>query len=316
MKDTNRETTDNIKRKGFMNSTTRRRIVIGGTTAVAGLAAVGVAGAVQGNAEQPSPSGSPGRGLAGRFNQKVVLITGATSGIGRVTAEAFAREGAKVVFCGRRVTLGEQVQNEIKRAGGEALYVRADVTVPADIIALVDTTVKTYGRLDIAFNNAGFEGSLAPMHETTMENWDVVMNTNLRGVWLSMKAEIPQMRKQGSGAIINTASVQGLAANPEFTAYTASKHGILGLTKTAALENAARNIRVNAVAPGPIDTAMTNRTLNGDAAIRRQLENRVPVKRIGRPEEVARAVLWLASDESPFVTGTFLTIDGGIIAQE
>jgi NAD(P)-dependent dehydrogenase (short-subunit alcohol dehydrogenase family) len=142
------------------------------------------------------------------------------------------------------------------------------------------------------------------------------MNTNLRGVWLSMKAEILQMRKQGSGVIVNTASVQGLAANPGFTAYTASKHGILGLTKTAALENASANIRVNAVAPGPIDTAMTERTLNGDTAIRRQLENRVPVKRIGRAEEVARAVLWLASDESPFVTGTFLTIDGGIIAQE
>lgn len=299
-----------------MNSITRRKTIIGGTTALTGVAAASVAGAMQDKAAQSSPSESSKRGSAERFSGKVVLITGGTSGIGRATAEAFASEGAKVVFCGRRTTQGKQIADKIRQSGGEALYVRADVTVPTDIIALVETAVKTYGRLDIAFNNAGFEGSLAPMHETTTQNWDVVMNTNLRGVWLSMKAEIPQMRKQGGGAIINTASVQGLAANPGFTAYTASKHGILGLTKTAALENATENIRVNAVCPGPIDTAMTDRTLVGAPITKAQLANQVPVKRIGKPEEVARAVMWLATDESPFVTGTFLTIDGGVIAQE
>lgn len=208
-KDTNRQTTENSKRKGVPISITRRGVVIGGTT-LAGLAAVGVAGAAQGNTEQPSASGSPERVSAGRFNNKVVLITGATSGIGRVTAEAFAREGAKVVFCGRRTVLGEQVVNKIRQTGGEARYVQADVTVPKDIIALVEAAVKAYSRIDIAFNNAGFEGSLAPMHETTMENWDAVINTNLRGTWLSMKAEIPQMRQQGGGVIINTASVSTL----------------------------------------------------------------------------------------------------------
>ncbi len=149
-----------------------------------------------------------------------------------------------------------------------------------------------------------------------MENWDDVTNTNLRGVWLSMRAEIQQMRRQGGGVIVNTGSVQGLASNPGFTAYTASKHGISGLTKTAALENARAGIRVNAVAPGPIDTAMTDRTLVGAPITKAQLAERVPAGRIGRPDEVARTVLWLASDDASFINGSIITIDGGIIAQE
>jgi NAD(P)-dependent dehydrogenase (short-subunit alcohol dehydrogenase family) len=251
-----------------------------------------------------------------RFKDKVVLITGATSGIGRATAQAFAGEGAQVMFCGRREQLGQEVAAAIKKSGGVARYLRADVREPDQIEAFVQACLQEFGRIDIAFNNAGVEGKLAEMHTLSLQDWETVMNTNLRGVWLSMKAEITQMRKQGGGAIVNTSSVQGLAANPGFTPYTASKHGILGLTKTAALENAQHNIRVNAIAPGPIDTAMTDRTLVGAPITKAQLANRVPVKRIGRPEEIAQVVMWLASNEAPFVTGAFLNVDGGVIAQE
>ena len=251
---------------------------------------------------------------AGRFADKVVLITGATSGIGRATAEAFGSEGAKVVFCGRREALGEEVAAGIRKAGGAAKYIRADVTVPADITALVQATVKEFGRIDIAHNNAGIEGRFAFIEQMTLDRWDEVINTNLRGVLLAMQAEIAQMRKQGGGAIINTASVNGYLGSAAASPYVASKHGVLGLTKCAALEGAASKIRVNAVCPGPIDTPMMARVLGGDPANKQRMESRVPERRLGKPDEIARTVMWLASDEAAYVTGTAITVDGGMMA--
>ncbi|MEO8451112.1 MAG: glucose 1-dehydrogenase [Gemmatimonadota bacterium] len=260
------------------------------------------------------PGAAPSPVAAGRFAGKVVLITGATSGIGKATAEAFAAEGAKVVFCGRRQALGEQVAAGIREAGGSAKYIHADVTVPGDITALVDATVKEFGRIDVAHNNAGIEGRFAFIEQMTLDRWDEVINTNLRGVLLSMQAEIAQMRKQGGGSIINTASVNGFIGSASASPYVASKHGVLGLTKVAALECASLKIRVNAVCPGPIDTPMMARLLGNNPANKQRMEARVPEKRLGKPDEIARTVMWLASDDSSYVTGSAVTVDGGLMS--
>ncbi len=262
----------------------------------------------------PTPPGHHHEPPTPRFVGKVVLITGATSGIGRATAEEFAQAGARVVFCGRRTQLGEEVARGIVAKGGVARYLRADVTIPADIEALIATTVAEFGRIDIAFNNAGIEGSGQPVEALSLDNWDRVINTNLRGVLLAMKAEIAQMRRQGGGVIINTASVNGFVASPGYGPYVASKHGVLGLTKTAALETATANIRINAVCPGPIDTPMMQRLLGGSAPARQGMANRVPEKRLGRPEEIARTVMWLAAEDASYVTGASVTVDGGMMA--
>jgi NAD(P)-dependent dehydrogenase (short-subunit alcohol dehydrogenase family) len=246
------------------------------------------------------------------LENKVALITGGTTGIGRDTAVLFAKEGARVVFSGRREVEGNETLNLV-RAVGDGHFVKSDASKSADVESLVQKTIDKYGRLDVAFNNAGIEGVWAPVTEQTEENWDQVQNINLKGVWLSMKYEIRQMLKQGDGgAIVNMSSVAGLIGAAGFGAYVASKHGVLGLTKSAALEYAANGIRVNAVCPAVIETAMAERAF-GDPAVSKRMLSLHPLGRFGKPMEVAEAVLWLCSDKSSFTTGQYLGIDGGLL---
>lgn len=253
--------------------------------------------------------------MAGRIDGKVALVTGGGSGIGRATALALAREGAKVVVSDVAVEGGEETVRLIKAAGGEAIFSRADVARNAEVEALVQQTVATYGRLDCAFNNAGIEGATKQTTECSEEAWEQTIAINLKGVWLCMKHEIQQMLKQGGGAIVNTASVAGLVGFAGLPDYVASKHGVVGLTKTAALEYAKAGIRVNAVCPGAIRTPMLERgmrTMPGFAETAVAME---PVGRLGTPEEIAEAVVWLCSDAASFVTGLPMAVDGGLIAQ-
>jgi NAD(P)-dependent dehydrogenase (short-subunit alcohol dehydrogenase family) len=246
--------------------------------------------------------------------QKVALITGGTTGIGRDTAILFAKHGAKVVVSGRREAEGKETVALAKAAGGEAIFVQSDVSKSGDVQALVKKTVDTFGRLDIAFNNAGIEGKWVPLVEQTEENWDQVHNINLKGVWLSLKYEILQMLKQGGGgAIVNMSSVAGLIGAAGAGVYIASKHGVLGLTKTAALEYAANGIRVNAVCPAVIETAMAERAFGAPEVNKRMLALH-PLGRFGKPIEIAEAVLWMCSDKSSFMTGHEIVLDGGMLA--
>jgi len=254
--------------------------------------------------------------MAGRLEDKVGLVTGGASGIGRATAMAFAREGAKVVLADLVVDAGEEVVRLINEAGGEAIFVKCDVSKTAEVEAMINKAVETYGRLDYAFNNAGIGGDIAPVAECTEENWDHVIAVNLKGVWLCLKYEIRQMLKQGPGAIVNMSSVSGLVGDPDHPAYGASKHGVSGLTKAAALEYARAGIRVNAVCPAAIRTPMIDRTLQAQPELSWQsLASGHPMGRIGEPEEVAEAVLWLCSDAASFITGHLLVLDGGLIAR-
>jgi NAD(P)-dependent dehydrogenase (short-subunit alcohol dehydrogenase family) len=250
------------------------------------------------------------------FEGKVALVTGGGSGIGRATALAFAREGAQVVIGNRNVERGEETVSMIRKAGGTASFKRTDVLIAAEIEALVDHAVKTYGRLDMAFNNAGTEGEAQPtLVEQTEANFDAVMGINVKGVWLSMKYEIPQMLEQGGGAIVNCSSVAGVIGFPGIAIYVASKHAVIGLTKTAALEYSAQGIRINAVNPAVIDTEMVDRITEGMNMKKDDLTTFHPIGRIGRVEEVAEAVLWLCSGKASFVTGHSLIIDGGFTAR-
>ncbi len=249
-----------------------------------------------------------------QFRDKVVLITGGTSGIGRATAVAFGREGASVVLSGRRAEEGNRTVELVQAAGGQGLFVRADVSNPSDVEKTVATVLSRFGRVDVAFNNAGVEDAAAPFHEQTVENYDRVMGINVKGLWLSMQAEIRQMLKQGGGAIVNTSSVGGLIAITGNATYVATKHAVIGFTKAAALEFAKQGIRVNAVAPAAIDTEMVQRFAS-EQAVRDQLARSHPIGRIGQPEEVAEAVLWLASPAASFVTGHTLVVDGGYLVK-
>lgn len=253
--------------------------------------------------------------MAGLLVGKVALITGAGSGIGRATALAFAREGAKVVVADVEVTGGEQTVQLIRAAGGEAVFVKADVANAAEVEAMVKKAVETYGRLDCAFNNAGIEGEIAPTAECTEANWERVIDIDLKGVWLCMKYEIQQMLRQGGGAIVNTASVAGLVGFQGIPAYVAAKHGVNGLTKAAALEYAKSGIRVNAVCPGVIDTPMVERAFRANPQMAEAVPALEPVGRLGKPEEIAAAVVWLCSDAASFVTGLPMAVDGGLVAQ-
>ncbi len=246
---------------------------------------------------------------------KVVLVTGASSGIGRATALAFAREGAKVVVADVQVEGGEETVRIIKEAGVEAIFVKTDVSDAAEVERLINRAKETFGRLDCAHNNAGIEGITAPTADCTEENWDRIIKINLKGVWLCMKYEIPQMLKQGSGAIVNTASVAGLVGFQGLPAYCASKGGIIQLTRTAALEYATKGIRINAVCPGVIRTPMVERVTGGKPEVEAQFTALEPVGRMGTPEEIAEAVVWLCSDAASFVTGHPLVVDGGLLAQ-
>ncbi len=253
--------------------------------------------------------------MAGRLAGKVAVVTGGSSGIGRATALIFAREGAKVVVADVVVEGGEETVRLINAAGGEAIFVKTDVSQPADVEVMVKKAVDTYGRLDCAFNNAGIEGVIQPTVDYGEAHWDRVIAINLKGVWLCMKAELQQMLKQGGGAIVNTASVAGLVGLPGFSAYVAAKHGVNGLTKTAALEYAKAGIRVNAVCPGAIRTPMLERAVRANPGSEEQFVAVEPIGRMAAPAEVGEAVVWLCSDAASFVTGLPMAVDGGWVAQ-
>jgi NAD(P)-dependent dehydrogenase (short-subunit alcohol dehydrogenase family) len=245
---------------------------------------------------------------------KVGIITGGTSGIGREAAVLFAKAGAKVVVAGRREVEGKETIGLICAAGGDGLFVKTDVSRAADVQALVRKTVEKFGRLDIAFNNAGIEGNWIPIAEQAEEDWDRTIAINLKGVWLCLKYEIQQMLKQsGGGAIVNMASVAGLMGSAGAATYCASKHGVMGLTKSAALETARSGIRINAVCPAVIETPMGER-LFGEPEMRKFALGLHPIGRFGTPVEVAEAVLWMCSDRASFMTGQSLVLDGGLLA--
>ena len=244
------------------------------------------------------------------MSNPVVLITGALTGIGRATALAFADEGARVVVSGRRDDAGEKLIAELRGLGAEAEFIRADVRHEQDVQNLVDKTVARFGRLDVAVNNAGTEGKPGPVTEQTAESYAATFDTNVLGVLLSMKHELRVMQAQGSGSIINLSSTMGQRGAPGASLYTASKHAVEGLTKSAALEAAAFGVRVNAVAPGPIETAMLDR-ITGNADRKAGLVAGVPLKRAGRPEEIADAIVFVASAKASFISGQVIAVNGG-----
>lgn len=251
--------------------------------------------------------------MENNFKNKIALVTGASFGIGRATAIAFAERGAKVAVVD--FIKDNETIELIRSKGGEAIFIKCDVSKEEEVKKMVEKVVATYGSIDYACNNAGVEGILASTHECTAENWEHTIGVNLKGVWLCMKYEIQQMLKQDAGAIVNMASIAGLVGFQGLPAYVASKHGIVGLTKTAALEYAKSGIRVNAVCPGVIKTAMVDRITGEVKEVEKQFEDMEPVGRMGQPEEVAEAVIWLCSNASSFVTGNAMAVDGGWIAQ-
>ncbi|MGM0579541.1 MAG: SDR family oxidoreductase [Bacteroidota bacterium] len=251
--------------------------------------------------------------MGNQFKDKVAIVTGGSFGIGRATAVLFAKHGAKVTIAD--VVEDSETLNIIKKSGGTAIFVKCDVSKESDVINMVEQTIKKFGRIDFAFNNAGIEGLAAPAHECSNNNWTNVMNVNIDGVWLCMKHQIPHMIKQGRGAIVNNASVAGLVGFAGIPAYVASKHAVIGLTKNAALDYAKLGIRVNVVCPGIIKTPMIDRFTGKDKKIEKQFIDMEPIGRLGEPEEVAEAVMWLCSDASSFVTGQALAVDGGWVSQ-
>jgi NAD(P)-dependent dehydrogenase (short-subunit alcohol dehydrogenase family) len=252
--------------------------------------------------------------MTAEFEGKVGLVTGGTSGIGRETAVLFAKVGAKVVVAGRREREGQETIELIRAAGGQGLFVKTEVSEASQVDALVQKTVEQFGRLDVAFNNAGMEGVWVPIVRQSEEDFDRTISVNLKGVWLCLKYEIRQMLKQGTGgAIVNSASVFGLMSAAGGAAYSASKHGVIGLTKAAALENARSGIRVNAVCPAAVETPMADR-LYGAPKVHQAVVSHHPIGRFGRPQEIAEAVVWMCSDRASFMTGESLVLDGGLLA--
>jgi NAD(P)-dependent dehydrogenase (short-subunit alcohol dehydrogenase family) len=247
------------------------------------------------------------------MNTKVILITGALTGIGRATTLAFAKEGARLIVSGRRDEAGAKLVAELRGLGTDAEYVRADVSSEKDVQNLVGETIKRFGRIDVAVNNAGTEGKPGPLIDQTVESYTETFNANVLGTFLGLKHELRAMIPQGSGSIINISSTLGQKTAPGASIYAATKHAVEGLTKTAALEAASANVRVNAVAPGPIDTGMLDR-FTGTADRKAALIAGVPLKRMGRPEDVAQTILFLASDNAPFITGQIIGVDGGKMA--
>jgi NAD(P)-dependent dehydrogenase (short-subunit alcohol dehydrogenase family) len=248
-------------------------------------------------------------------DQKVAIVTGGSSGIGKATAIALAKQGVTTAIAARRVKEGEETVRLVKEAGGDGLFVKTDVANEADVRSLVENTVKTYGRLDYAFNNAGIEEIMTPFLDQTTEKFDQIMNTNVRGVWLSMKYEIPEMIKSGGGAIVNNSSAAGIMGFPQMPIYIASKHAVLGLTKSAALEYAKSGIRINAIAPGGVRTDMEKRVLENNRQLLETFDSMHPIGRIADPKEIADAVVWLLSDKASFVLGHTLLVDGGIVSR-
>lgn len=247
-----------------------------------------------------------------RFSDKVVLVTGTTSGIGRATALAFAGEGAKVVTAARREERGAELVDQIIKDGGEACFIRTDIRNPGDIDNLFEKILEKYCRLDIAVNNAGMSHPHIPtVAKTTVEEWDAVIETNARGTWLCMKQEIKQMLARGGGVIVNTASILGFTADYGLSHYCASKHAILGLTRTAAYEYAKKNIRINAVCPGPIQTEILERASQFIPNMYEMVIANTAMKRIGEPREVSGIILWMCSDEASYMIGKEIVVDGG-----
>lgn len=252
----------------------------------------------------------------GELKSKTAIVTGAGSGIGRKTAERFGTEGAQVVVADIDEEGGRETVERIRDAGSEATFVGTDVTEPSQTDAMVDTALDEFGSLDIAFNNAGIEGESAPIVEQNHETWEQVIAVNLGGVWNSMKSELPVMREQGAGVIVNTASILGKVGFAGAGPYTASKHGVVGLTKNAALEYAPEGLRINAVCPGFIRTPMIDRYgVTSDPDMEEEIANLHAAKRLGEPEEIASTVVWLSSDEASFMNGEAVNVDGGYLSQ-
>ncbi len=247
------------------------------------------------------------------LENKVAIITGSASGIGKAAALLFAKEGAKVIISDIQEDLGKEVVAEILKNGGEAFFIKADTSKPEENEALVKGTLEKYGKLDIAVNNAGIGGPLAPTGEYPIDGWKKVIDINLSGVFYGMLYQLPAMEKNGGGSIVNIASILGMAGTQKSPAYVAAKHGVVGLTKATALEYAAKNIRVNSVGPGYINTPLVMNAL--DEATRGFLVGLHPIGRLGESEEVAELILWLASQKSSFVTGSYYPVDGGYLAQ-
>jgi NAD(P)-dependent dehydrogenase (short-subunit alcohol dehydrogenase family) len=248
------------------------------------------------------------------FKDKVVLVTGGAYGIGRAAAIGFARKGARVAFADTDVKNAEETLRRIKTTGAEAIFIKTDVSSESDVEVFVSTAAEKFGKLDCAFNNAGIHKQFVSTVDFTATEWDEMINVNLKSVWLCMKYEIPHMLRQGKGAIVNTSSAAGLVGAPSNPAYPASKHGVVGLTKSTALEFARKGIRVNCVCPGPIRTGMHESLAAVSPDIVKAMHNKVPMGRIGEPEEVAAAAIWLCSDEASYITGHALPVDGGIVA--
>lgn len=242
---------------------------------------------------------------------KVAIVTGGGSGIGRAASLGFAREGAKVVVADVNVKGGNETVAFIHEQGGEGYFIKTDVTQAVEVENMVQKTVTIFGRLDCAFNNAGITGTLAPITEQVEENWQTVMDINLKGIWLCMKYEIPQMLKHRRGSIVNMASIVSLVGFRSLSIYCASKCGVIGLTKTAALEYADAGIRINALSPGAIRTPITETTFQLDPEFEAHLISLAPMRRIGTPDEIAEAVIWLCSDKASFITGHNMIVDGG-----
>lgn len=248
---------------------------------------------------------------------KVAIVTGGSSGIGKATAIALAKEGTKIVIAARRSKEGEETVRLVKEAGSDGIFVKTDVADEASVRSLVEKTIDAYHRLDYAFNNAGMEQTMAPLTEQTVEVFDQIMNVNVRGVWLSMKYEIPEMLKNGGsgGAIVNNSSVAGIMGFPQGAIYIASKHAVLGLTKSAALEYAKSGIRINAIAPGGVQTEMAERVAEDNPQFIEALASMHPIGRMATSEEIANAVVWLLSDSASFVLGHTLLVDGGMVSR-